>query len=287
MKSEASTLAVLLNDAAQRLTASLNLDSRTARIEARVLAAHTLKVESAWLVAHATDVCSELCFADFNNLLARRLAGEPIAYLTGLREFYSQAFQVTPDVLIPRPETELLVERALVHIPPQVELDVLELGCGSGCVAISLALQRPHAHITAIDCSSAALAVARSNANRLNASVDFLSSDWYAELSGCQFDMIVANPPYVAHDDVHLECGDVRFEPMGALVSGRDGLDALRQIVKYAPLHLRRPGYLLLEHGYDQAEQVQRLMTLAGMSSIQTWPDLAGILRVTGGELSK
>ena len=283
---EAVTVAALLGDAAQRLATVLGLDSRTARIEARVLAAHVLKVEPVWLLAHDTDIPNAAGRADFRGLLERRLAGEPIAYLTGWREFYGHALRVTPDVLIPRPETELLVERALARIPRDTGFDVLELGCGSGCIAISLALERPRARITAIDCSAAALDIARGNADRLHASVEFLTSHWYSGLVGRQFDMIVANPPYVVSDDWHLAQGDVRYEPLGALASGIDGLDALRHIVEGAHVYLRPQGHLLLEHGYDQAPAVRALLTSAGMASIETWPDMAGVLRASGGKVS-
>lgn len=286
MKPEAFTVADVLGDAAKRIMGALNLDARTARLEARVLAAHVLKVAPSWLIAHDTDPINAGALGVFCALLERRLAGEPIAYLTGVREFYGYAFEVTPDVLIPRPETELLVERALSQIPPDAAFNVLELGCGSGCVAISLALQRPRARITAVDCSVAALTLARRNAMRLNTQVEFLSSDWYVGLVGRQFDMIVSNPPYVAANDPHLGRGDVRFEPMGAFIAGIAGLDALRVIIKSAHLYLRARGSLILEHGYDQAKQVQALLELAGMTPIETWHDLSGVARISSARLS-
>ena len=287
VKSEPLVVAAVLTDATHSIASALGLDSRSARLEARVLAAHVLNVAPSWLIAHDTDALDAASLLGFRALLDRRLAGEPIAYLTGRREFYGYIFRVTPDVLIPRPETELLVERALAHIPPNTDFDILDLGCGSGCVALSLALQRPLARITALDHNAAALEVARDNAEHLNANVEFLSSDWYSALGDRQFDMIVSNPPYVANDDVHLSEGDVRFEPTSALVSGKDGLDALRHVIQGAHSYLRAPGYLLLEHGHDQAEQVARLFTIAGMASIQIWTDLAGIPRISACKLSE
>ena len=286
VKSDAFTVGAVLGDAAKRIMGALDLDARTARLEVRVLAAHVLKVAPSWLIAHDTDVLHAAAVVNFRALFERRLTGEPIAYLTGVREFYGYEFEVTPDVLIPRPETELLVERALMQIPPDVALDVLELGCGSGCVAISLALQRPRARITAVDCSVAALTLARRNAERLNTQVELLSSDWYGALVGRRFDIIVSNPPYVAINDPHLARGDVRFEPMGAFIAGIAGLDGLRVIIENAHLYLRAQGKLLLEHGYDQAEQVRSLLKSAAMDPIETWHDLAGVARVSGGRLS-
>lgn len=266
---------------------ALGLDTRTARLEARVLAAHVLNVGPSWLIAHDTDILDAEAAVAFRALLQRRLGGEPIAYLTGVREFYGYAFEVTPDVLIPRPETELLVERALACIPRDATLDILELGCGSGCVAISLALQRPLARITAVDISPEALKIAQRNARRLHTQIEFIYSDWYAALYGRRFDLIVSNPPYVDMNDPHLGQGDLRFEPIGALSSGVAGLNALRLIIASAPHHLHPYGSLILEHGYDQAEKVQTLLDQAEMISTQTWHDLTGVARITCGKLSR
>lgn len=282
-----TTVAGLLEQAAARLATDLGLAKREARLEARVLAAHAWAVTPAWLIAHDTDALPTEQAAAFDALLARRLAGEPVAYLTGAREFFGRDFRVTPDVLIPRPDTELLVERALAQIPPGRPTTVLDLGTGSGCVAITLALERPQARVTAVDRSSAALAVAQRNAALLGAPVEFLTSDWFAALAGRRFDCIVGNPPYVAAGDPHLARGDVRFEPAGALAAGPDGLDDLRHLIGAARDHLTPGGLLLLEHGYDQAPAARALLAAHGYAHPRSWTDLAGIERVSGGELSE
>lgn len=265
----------------------LGLDTRTARLETRVLAAFAWNVAPAWLIAHDTDPLAEAHIAAFDVLLTRRLAGEPVAYLTGTREFYGRPFRVSPDVLIPRPDTELLVELALARMPPDQAVEVLDPGTGSGCIAITLALERPLAHVTAVDRSAAALAIAQRNADALNARVEFLTSDWFDALAGRQFDLIVGNPPYIAAADPHLARGDVRFEPVSALAAGHDGLDDLRHLTRGACAHLRRGGTLLLEHGYDQADAVQALLRENGIRHPRSWADLAEILRVSGGGLSE
>lgn len=280
-------MADCLTAASHQLGAVLGLDKREARLEARVLAAFAWGVNPAWLIAHDTDSLPETHAAQLQILLARRLAGEPIAYLVGTREFYGRPFEVSPDVLIPRPDTELLVELALSHLSADQAVEVLDLGTGSGCIAITLALERPLARISAVDQSSTALTVARRNADRLHASVAFLQSDWFTALTGRHFDLIVSNPPYIAAADPHLARGDVRFEPLTALTSGPDGLDDLRHLVRSAGTHLKPGGTLLLEHGYDQADAVCSLLQMHHFPAPQSWPDLAGILRVSGGKLSK
>ena len=281
------TVADSLAAASLQLATALGLEKREARLEARVLAACAWNVSPAWLIAHDTDPLSDEHAAPFHLLLARRLAGEPVAYLTGTREFYGRPFEVSPDVLIPRPDTELLVELALERIPPKQPVEVLDLGTGSGCIAITLALERPHTRVTAVDRSVAALAIARRNAAVLNAHVEFLTSDWFSALAERRFHLIVSNPPYIARTDSHLEIGDVRFEPMSALAAGHDGLDDLRHLISAARTHLKLGGTLLLEHGYDQADAVQTLLRAYGMRHPQSWADLAGILRVSGGNLSE
>ena len=280
-------VAQLLDDATAQIAAALGLEKREARLEARVLASFGWDVETAWLIAHDTDALSDAQIAAFQSLLSQRLQGRPIAYLVGMREFYGRAFHVSSDVLIPRPDTELLVELALVHLPPDQPLDVLDLGTGSGCVAITLALERPLARVTAVDRSAAALAIARRNADILNAPVEFLASDWFAVLAGRRFDLIVGNPPYIATADPHLTRGDVRFEPISALAAGHDGLDDLRHLVPAACTHLKPGGSILLEHGYDQAEAVHALLRMNKIQPAQSWADLSGILRVSGGKLSE
>ncbi len=287
LKGEAATVAGLLDDATARIAAALGLERREARLEARVLAAFAWDVAPAWLIAHDTDAPTAAQAAHFETLLARRLAGEPVAYLTGCREFYGRPFQVSPDVLIPRPDTELLVELALARVPPEQAADVLDLGTGSGCIAITLALERPRARVTAADRSTAALTVARRNAASLDAPVEFLNSDWFGALAGRRFDLIVSNPPYIPAADPHLSRGDVRFEPLTALASGMDGLDDLRRLIAETRAHLRPGGTLLLEHGHDQAAAVRALLQAHGFAQPQSWRDLAGIERVSGGELSE
>jgi release factor glutamine methyltransferase len=284
---EAARVAVLLNDASARIANSLGLDKREARLEARVLAAFAWNVAPAWLIAHDTDPLTEVQTTEFEALLTRRLAGEPVAYLVGTREFYGRPFQVSPDVLIPRPDTELLVEVALARIPPGQAMDVLDMGTGSGCIAITLALERPLARVTAVDRSAAALAIAQRNADTLHARVELLTSDWFDALAGRRFDLIVGNPPYIAAADPHLARGDVRFEPLSALAAGHEGLDDLRRLTRDACPHLRPGGTLLLEHGYDQADAVHALLRENGIRHPRSWADLAGILRVSGGELSE
>ncbi|MDP1864279.1 MAG: peptide chain release factor N(5)-glutamine methyltransferase [Thiobacillus sp.] len=280
-------VAQILDDATAQIAAALGLDKRVARLEARVLASFGWAVETAWLIAHDTDALSDTQITTFQSLLSRRLEGQPIAYLVGTREFYGRPFLVTPDVLIPRPDTELLVELALEHIPPDRAMDILDLGTGSGCIAITLALERPSARITASDRSTAALDVAHRNAEHLGARVEFMTSNWFAAFSGRKFDLIVSNPPYVAAADPHLTRGDVRFEPLSALTAGQDGLDDLRQLTRSAREHLQADGTLLLEHGYDQAEAVQDLLQTHGINAARGWADLAGVSRVSGGKLSK
>lgn len=286
MSGAAATVAGLLQEATARLSGALGLERREARIEARALAVHAWGVETAWLIAHDTDVPSPAQAAAFHALLAQRLAGRPVAYLTGAREFYGRPFAVGPDVLIPRPETELLVDQALSHLPPGGPLRVLDLGTGSGCVAVTLALERPQAVVTAVDRSPAALALARHNANALHAPVRFLLSDWFEAVAGERFDLIVGNPPYIAAADPHLGRGDVRFEPQSALASGDDGFADLRRIIRDAPAHLARGGWLWLEHGFEQADGAQRLLREAGFDEVETRLDAAGLPRISGGRMS-
>jgi release factor glutamine methyltransferase len=287
VKAEAATVASLLDDACTRIADTRGLDKREARLEARVLAAHAWQVSHAWLIAHDTDPLTDTQITAFDILLNRRMAGEPIAYLTGTREFYGRPFRVSPDVLIPRPDTELLVELALARMPAGQAMDVLDLGTGSGCIAITLALERPFARLTAVDRSAAALAIARQNAENLGARIEFLTSDWFAALAGRDFDLIVSNPPYIAAADPHLSRGDVCFEPLSALAAGIDGLGDLRRLIAAARAHLKPGGTLLLEHGYDQADAVQHLLRERGIRHPRSWADLSGILRVSGGEVSE
>lgn len=249
-------------------------------VDTRALLRAALGVDNAYLAAHSGDVLTAEQEANFRALAARRAAGEPVAYLVGERAFYAHVFKVTPAVLIPRPESELLVELALQRNPRRV----LDLGTGSGCIAISIALERAQTHVIAVDRSEAALQIARENAARLDArNVELRAGDWYGSVKNERFDLIVANPPYVACGDAHLAQGDLRFEPAAALASGADGLADIRIIVDGAHAHLAHSGRLLFEHGYDQAARCRDLLTHAGFAEVQSWRDLAGIERVSGG----
>ncbi|MBL8439211.1 MAG: peptide chain release factor N(5)-glutamine methyltransferase [Zoogloeaceae bacterium] len=252
-------------------------------VDARVLLCHVTGWNAAALIARGDRALSAPLAVRFEALVARRQQGEPVAYLTGEREFYGRLFRVTPAVLIPRPETELLVELALGQRGAYRQPRVLDLGTGSGILAITLALEWPESTVCAVDCARDALWVAMANAARLGASVSFIESDWFANMGADRFDLILANPPYVAQNDAHLQAGDVRFEPQGALASGPQGLDALGQIIADAPAFLEEGGWLMLEHGYDQAAAVRSRLVDAGFVDVESWKDLAGTERVSGG----
>jgi len=254
--------------------------------ETEVLLAHALARDRAWLYAHADDPLPVAQAIAFHQLLVRRAAGEPIAYLIGHREFWSLDLAVTPDVLIPRAETELLVELALEKIPLGEQVEIADLGTGSGAVALALAHERPHARVLATDASAAALAVARGNAERLGArNVEFAQGDWCAALGPRRFELIVSNPPYVADRDLHLVRGDLRFEPALALGSGAEGLDAMRVIIRDAPMHLKPGGWLLFEHGFEQGAAARSLLASAGYENFFTKHDLENRDRVSGGQV--
>ena len=324
--------------------------ARLDAVDARALMRHLLGVDETYLIAHADEQLSAAQSAAFAALVARRTAGEPVAYITGKREFFSLEFKVTPAVLIPRPETEMLVEFALECIDAHVACSVLDLGTGSGCVAVAIAHARPQVRVVAVESSAAALDVARANASRLvragsvftptptptptptlalppqgggnqngcteapspltgegwdgerfnalrdshpplqgegwggdGGALSFVPSDWFTALTGQRFDVIVANPPYVAAGDAHLQQGDLRFEPAAALVAGGDGLDCIHAIVASAPQYLNPGGALAIEHGYDQAARCRELLTAAGFGKVFSRIDLAGIERVSGG----
>ena len=259
--------------------------SALAPIDAQVLLAHVLRRDRAWLAAHATDVVERVDADAFARLAARRRDGEPVAYLTGRREFWGLTLAVDPAVLIPRPETETLVECALARLPQDRDVRVLDLGTGSGAIALALAHERPRARIVATDVFEPALAIARDNARKLGQhAIEFVQGTWFDGLPPNErFDAIVSNPPYVAAGDAHLSDGDVRFEPVSALVSGADGLDALRTIIASAGQYLVPGGSLVVEHGYDQADAVKALLEDAAFTGIERRRDLCGILRVAAG----
>ena len=252
-------------------------------LETRMLLCHVTGLSRVQLITHSEDLLTDRQAANLSALIAARQAGQPIAYLLGEREFFGLNFKVSPAVLIPRPDTELLVELALQLSPRPAR--ILDLGTGSGAIAVSLAHQEAQFKVTAADISPAALEIARHNAQQLspNNPVRFFESDWFQQLPPEQFDLIVSNPPYIVKDDEHLTQGDLRYEPINALTDHADGLSAYRQLIAGAQSFLVAGGRLLMEHGYDQAEQVQDLLKQAGFVDVQSWQDLAGIWRVTGG----
>jgi release factor glutamine methyltransferase len=254
------------------------------RHEAELLLLHVLGKPRSWLFAHATDPVEAGEAAAFHALLARRVAGEPVAYLLGHRGFWTLDLAVSPATLIPRPETELLVELALARLPVDTALAVADLGTGSGAIALALASERPQADVTATDLSAAALDVARGNAARNGlARVRFVQGAWFAPLQGMRFDLIASNPPYIASNDPHLQQGDLRHEPATALASGIDGLDDIRLIVADAGAHLLPGGWLLIEHGWDQGAAIRALFEHAGFEQVHTERDLEQRDRVTRG----
>jgi release factor glutamine methyltransferase len=252
-------------------------------VDARALLRSALGASDAHLIAHPQQLLTGPQRERFLAWVERRRAGEPVAYLIGEREFHGLAFRVTPAVLIPRPETETLVETALERLPADVPRRVLELATGSGCIAVAIALQRPRAWVTATDASPAALAVARENAARHSVAIEFVESDWFAALAGRRFDLIVSNPPYVAERDPHLVEGGLRFEPRVALVGGADGLSCIRSIIAQARAHLEPRGALVIEHGYDQGARCRALLEEAGFPEVASRRDLSGIERVSWG----
>ncbi len=233
-----------------------------------------------YLFAYADTELEDADYRRFFQWLARRLQGEPIAYITGRREFWSLSFAVSPAVLVPRPETECLVERILALDLPE-HAEVVDAGTGSGAIAIALASERPAWHCSGLDASAAALAVARNNATNLlpQTGISLLRGDWLEAIASESLDLVVANPPYIAEDDEHLACGDLPYEPASALVSGSDGLDALRIIAAQAVRVLKTGGYLVVEHGWQQQQEVVAIFTTSGFTRIETGSDLAGTPR--------
>ena len=306
-------------------SAATQLNNDEASFEVQLLLQHLLNVNRAWLIAHEHENIPPSIHAAYRALINRRANGEPIAYILGVREFYGLIFKVSPDTLIPRADTETLVEAALAKIsqnaqtpslrreqftklrttesciaetdsdlrqndkvwddkPRVLDLKILDLGTGSGAIALAIAKHRPQAQITALDASQDALDIAIENAQNLNIpNVKLILSDWFSALTNEKFDIIVSNPPYIEASDAHLQQGDLRYEPLSALASGADGLDAIRHIIKNAPPHLNPHGWLMLEHGYHQASQVAALLKQAGFSDISHAKDLSGIDRVTIG----
>ena len=273
--------------ASNRLQQASHLEPAEARIEVRALLCHALgNVSHAWLIAHGDEPVTDTLRQTFEALLARRIAGEPIAHILGQREFFGREFKVTPATLIPRPDTEILIETALKKIPATQPCRILDLGTGTGAIGITLALECPHSQVVIVDFSNEALAVAKENIHRLAAhNVTALHSDWYSAVQGQRFDLIVSNPPYIETGDPHLQQGDLRFEPITALASGADGLDDIRTISRQAANHLTPGGWLMLEHGYQQCAAVRDILEQHGFTNISTVTDLAGHERVTLGRV--
>lgn len=254
-------------------------------LETRMLLSHVGGFSRVQLITQSDRHLSNEHIAELNKLVQKRVDGEPLAYLLGEREFFGLNFKVSPAVLIPRPDTELLVELALQHTPHNASL--LDMGTGSGAIAVSIAVQRDDLQVCACDISTAALEIAQINADKLLPNrhpITFFESDWYQQIPQQLFHTIVSNPPYIVKDDEHLNQGDLRFEPINALTDHADGLSAYRQIIAGAPSYLARGGWLLMEHGYHQSQDVQTLLRAHGFSEVQSWQDLAGIWRVSGGQ---
>lgn len=273
-----ATIIELLTDARS------SLNGQEAAQEAGYLMEVICGFSRSYQFIHPDEELPEKQCQQFDSALKRRIAGEPLAYITGTRGFWDMELLVTPDVLIPRPDTECLVEQALLRIPAGSRWQIADLGTGSGAIALALARERPQCGVTATDLSLAALAIAKENALVLDiGNVSFAAGNWFQPFTGRQFDMIVCNPPYIPADDPHLKQSDLPAEPEHALISGVDGLDAIRQIISDSVLYLKPGGFLLLEHGYDQARAVKELLQHAGYKKIFTQKDYGGNDRVSGG----
>ncbi len=261
--------------------------SDNAYVDAEMLLQHCIDQDRAWLLSHSEDSLATCEWVKFRNLVQRRAAGEPIAYITGVCGFWSLDLHVTPATLIPRPETELLVEHALTRIPTEASWHIADLGTGCGAIALAIAAERPKCRITATDISNDALVVAQHNGKRLTLpNIEFRCGDWFAPVASRRFDVIVSNPPYVAQDAPHLDQGDLQFEPQSALISGAHGLDALKIIVAQAPQHLEPGGWLLVEHGFDQARAIRHTMLRNGGQNIASFRDYAGLDRISACRFS-
>ncbi|HIA44520.1 MAG TPA: peptide chain release factor N(5)-glutamine methyltransferase [Methylococcales bacterium] len=275
-----TTIHSLLSTAGQQLTAIS--DSPT--LDAEILLSFILQKDRSHLTAWPEKELAEGHCQRFKTLVNKRYAGQPIAYLTGTREFWSRPFTVNSDVLIPRPDTELLIELALLALPENKALTILDLGTGSGAIAITLAAERPQLTVTATDASAKALALAKKNAHQLGCTtIEFCHGHWFKPLTGQHYDLIVSNPPYIAPNDPHLTQGDIRFEPQQALIAANQGLADIQTITDHARQHLKAGAPLLIEHGYDQQASVQGIFKRYNYDRIATHNDLAGNPRVTTG----
>jgi release factor glutamine methyltransferase len=278
------TIKTLLTLAVKTLTNR----SDSALLDAEVLLGFVLGKPRAYLRAWSDNTLTDQQLATFEALLKQRRQGTPIAYLTGTREFWSRDFTVTPDVLIPRPDTELLIELSLDLIPKDKAVKLIDLGTGSSIIAVTLAAERPNTFVTAVDASLAALAVAKHNARHHQlTNIEFYQSDWFSNVPKTQFDCVVSNPPYIDSADEHLQQGDVRFEPKTALIAGDQGLSDIQIIADNARRYLKPAGHLLIEHGYNQAPQVQAIFNALAYDKVQSYQDLSGQPRVTYGQKPK
>jgi release factor glutamine methyltransferase len=274
-------IASVLKNAAAELSSS----STSAQLDAEILLSHVLKKNRSYLYAHNDESLTDSEIQSFQNLLKKRKSGKPIAYLIGMKEFWSLELNVDENVLIPRPETELLIEICLEKLDKNTKLKIADLGTGSGAIALALAYERPAWQIFACDNSEKALEIAKQNAKKFNLhNVNFFLGSWFNAFSKTQkFDAIISNPPYIQDKDPHLTKGDVKHEPKSALISGESGLDDLSAIITEAKNHLNTNGIILVEHGYNQATSVQKIMQENGFSNIKTYKDLAKLDRITIG----
>ena len=274
------SIQTLLTNSVTRLSRT----SDTPHLDAEVLLCHCLSKNRSYLRAWPEHHPSEMQSLQFRALIERRCQGEPIAYLTGQREFWSRPFKVSPDVLIPRPDSELLIELSLQHLPSNQACKIIDLGTGSGILAITLAAECPLANVIATDISANALSIAKENAKQLAVgNLRFLISDWFDAVTEINVDLIISNPPYIAADDPHLQQGDVRFEPESALISAEEGLKDIRLLATQARSHLKTGGQLLIEHGYQQSNPVQAILNQLDYRQVTTHHDLSGNPRVTSG----
>lgn len=275
------TIKTLLSKATNTLTSH----SDSPLLDAEVLLGFVLGKPRTYLRAWCDNALTDQQIAAFNSLVQQREQGTPIAYLTGTREFWSRDFTVTTDVLIPRPDTELLIELSLELIPKNQAVKLIDLGTGSGVIAVTLAAERPNAQVIAVDASLAALNVAKHNAQQHQlTNIEFYQSEWFANVPEEQFDLVISNPPYIDPDDEHLQQGDVRFEPKTALIADNQGLSDIEIIADKACGYLKSAGHLFIEHGYNQAAQVQAIFNALGYDKVQSYRDLSGQPRVTYGQ---
>lgn len=263
---------------------ALDKVSDSPRIDAEVLLCHVLSKNRSYLYTYPERELAADALMTFKQLIEKRQLGHPIAYLLMNKEFWSMKLALSPATLIPRPATERLVELALSLMPAKQKLHILDLGTGSGAIALALAKERPHWQVDACDLSEAALNIAKHNAKQLNLEhIQFYQSNWFGSLPAQTYDLIVSNPPYIAQDDPHLNQGDLRFEPQHALISGLDGLNDIRHIIQKSPSYLSPGAFLLIEHGYNQKPALKQLLHETGFQNIECWQDYEGIDRISGG----